>query len=221
MTADGPPSGGRGFSATDMLTLYHARYTRSTRVRQLLFELGYPHTLERVDFSFGDAGGAAYREVTQLQRLPALKDGDRVLVESVAIMEYLLNVHAPNSSLAVRPDDREHGLYLQWLHFGESGLGCHAVLLAHHTRLLPEDRRIPAIVEVARRDVAKALAFLAQGLDGKEHLLKRGFTAADISVGYALYTLKISRNFADAPDAVRAYADRLFARPSWREASAD
>jgi glutathione S-transferase len=204
-----------------MLTLFHARFTRSIRVRQLLIELGFPHTLERVDFNVGDAGGAAYRAVTPLQRLPALKDGDRVLVESIAILEYLLNVHAPNSTLAVRPDDREHGLYLQWMHFGESGLGCHAVLLAHHTRLLPEERRIPAMVESARRDVAKALDFLAQGLDGKEHLLKRGFTAADISVGYALFMLKLSRNFADAPGSVRAYAERLFKRPSWVQASAD
>ena len=204
-----------------MLTLYHAKNTRSIRVRQLLIELGFPHTLERVAFERGDVGGDAYRAVTPLQRLPALLDGDRVLVESIAILEYLLTVHAPNSALGVDPEDREYGLYLQWLHFGEGGLGHHATLVAHHTRLLPEDQRVASVAERAQREVAKALDFVVRGLDGKDHLLKRGFSAADISVGYALFQLKLTRNLGDAPDDIRAYAERLFARPSWIEASAD
>lgn len=204
-----------------MLTLYHAQYTRSIRVRQLLIELGFPHKLERVEFVRGDVGGEAFAQVNPLQRVPALVDGDRVLVESIAILLYLLTVHAPSSRLGVTPEDREYGLFLQWLMYGESGLGPYATLVAHHTRLLPEAQRVASVAESAKREVAKALAFIARGLDGKEFLLKRGFTAADISVGYALFQLKLTRNLSDAPDEIQDYAARLFARPSWVEASAD
>lgn len=204
-----------------MLTLYHCKNTRSIRVRQLLIELDLPFTLERVPYDFGATGGDAYKAVNPIQKVPALKDGDQVLVESVAIMQYVLDVHAPDSWLGVEPTDPEYGKYLQWLHYGEAGLGIYVVMAMAHAYLLPEEHRSPAMAKWGKRETLKILALLERGLGEKEYVLERGFTAADISIGYMFLLMKFAKILDDAPANVRAYAERLFARPSWTAASAD
>jgi len=204
-----------------MLTLYHCPNARSIRVRQLLIELDLPFTLERVPYDLGNTGGDAYKAITPIQKVPALKDGDQVIVESVAIMQYILDVYAKDSWLGVEPADPEYGKYLQWMHYGESGLGMYVIMAMAHTHLLPEKHRVPAMAKWGKLETLKALSLLSQGLGDKDYVLDRGFSAADISIGYMFLLMKFANIVDDAPDNVQAYAKRLFDRPSWKAASAD
>lgn len=204
---------------TPDLTLYHAPMTRSIRPRWALEEMGLDYRLEMVDFERGNVGGDAYRAVNPLQKVPALKDGDQVILESVAIVEYLANRYGP-SPLVVTPVEDDYARYLEWLHYGEGSMSMSVNLLLAHTMLLPEKHRNPQLAQWAKAEVDRHLAHIAaRGLDGREFLAAGRFTAADMAVTYMLYLLKLLRQLEDAPEAVKAYWERITAMDSWKTAS--
>jgi glutathione S-transferase len=200
-------------------TLYHAPRTRSIRVRWLLEEMGLPYKLEPVQFAQRPAGDEAYAEIHPLRKVPAFTDGDTVVLESLATLQYILGRYGP-SPLEIRPDEPDYGRYLQWLHFGEAGMIMPVSLLLAHTALLPEDKRDPAMVAWARAETDKLIDCLSSHAIGeREFIAGDRFTAADISVGYMFYLLKIIRQFGDAPDNLKAYFKNLTQRESWVLAS--
>jgi glutathione S-transferase len=208
---------------TANLTLYHGAMSRSIRVRWCLEEMGLPYTLERPDFKHGNVGGEAYKVVHPLQKIPALKDGDQTLFESVAICEYLAHRYGP-TDLVVKPQEADFGRYLEWLHFGEASMSMPVNLILAHTLLLPEERRNPGLAAWARQTVDKQLALVAErGLDGgkRSYLAGERLTLADMSLIYMLYLLKITKQFDTAPQAVSDYFNRLRQVESWQRASAD
>tara|TARA_R110000868_G_scaffold229089_2_gene482070 strand:- start:26780 stop:27466 length:687 start_codon:yes stop_codon:yes gene_type:complete len=211
--------GGEAMTRKPDLTLYHAPRTRSIRVRWLLEEMGLPYTLNTVQFATRPAGDESYALIHPLRKVPALKDGDEIVLDSIAIMQYLLGRYGP-SPLDVAPDEAEYGRFLHWLHFGESGMIMPVSLLLAHTQLLPEDKRDPNLAQWARHETGKALEFAsAHGLGNREFFAGDRFTAADISMGYMFYLLKLIRGFSEAPENLKSYFARLTARPGWVIAS--
>lgn len=202
------------------ITLYHAPRTRSIRVRCLLEEMKLPYTLEHVAFDQRPAGDAAYAEINPLRKVPAMTDGNSKVLESLAIMEYLLGRYGP-SPLGLTPEDAEYDRYLQWLHFGEAGMMMPVSLLLAHTALLPEDKRDPNLAAWSKSETDKILSVLGEHAIGDREFIAGGrFTAADISVAYMCYLLKIIRQFGDAPDNLQAWFKSVAQRESWITASA-
>ena len=76
------------------MKIYHAPNTRSIRIVWLFEELGLPYELEL--FKLGDAAMRTpeYRKVHPMGRVPALQDGEQVIFESGAIIQYVLARHA-------------------------------------------------------------------------------------------------------------------------------
>lgn len=211
---------------TPALTLYHAPQSRSVRPRWCLEEMGLPYELERLSVmgeARGDVGGDAYKAVNPLQKVPALKDGDQVILESLAICEYLANRYGP-SPLVVKPDEADYARYLEWLHFGEATMSMSINLMLAHVALLPEKHRNPAMANWALDMVSAQLKLLAErGLEnGRRDFLAGGrLTLADMSLGYMLFLLKITKQFYVVPDVVGEYFDRLRSTDSWKRATAD
>ena len=83
------------------LTLYYQPNTRAGRPRWLLEELGVPYELDRSD---------AYRTLHPLAKVPALRDDDMVMFESVAICIYLADKFA-DQGLAPPLDSPLRGPY--------------------------------------------------------------------------------------------------------------
>ncbi|HAQ35328.1 MAG: glutathione S-transferase [Maricaulis sp.] len=203
------------------LVLYHAPQTRSIRVRWALEEMGLDYRIEPVQFKSRPAGDEAFAKISPLRKLPAFRDGAMTMTESNAILQYLLGKYGP-SDLEVKPDEADYGRYLQFLHFGEGGMTMPVSLLLAHTALLPEDQRNPALAKWAKIETGKLLDYLADhGLDGRDWLAAGRFTAADISVVYMLYLLKIIRQFDAAPEILKVYFARATGRDAWKKASAD
>lgn len=203
------------------LVLYHAPQTRSIRVRWALEEMGLDYRIEPVQFKSRPAGDEAFAKISPLRKLPAFRDGAMTMTESNAILQYLLGKYGP-SDLEVKPDEADYGRYLQFLHFGEGGMTMPVSLLLAHTALLPEDQRNPALAKWAKIETGKLLVYLADhGLDGRDWLAAGRFTAADISVVYMLYLLKIIRQFDAAPEILKVYFARATGREAWKRASAD
>lgn len=204
---------------TPDLTLYHAPRTRSIRVRWLLEEMELPYELHTLQFATRPAGDESYALIHPLRKVPALKDGDQIVLDSIAIMQYLLGRYGP-SELDVTPGEADYGRFLHWLHFGESGMIMPVSLLLAHTQLLPEDKRDPNLAKWARFETDKLLEFASKhGLGDREFITGDRFTAADISLGYMFFLLKLIRQFSDAPENLKSYFARLTARPSWVIAS--
>jgi glutathione S-transferase len=159
-----------------------------------------------------------YLQINPLGTIPALKDGETFMTESAAMVQYLAVRYGP-SPLEVRPDEADYGAWLNWLHFGEATLTFPQTLVLRYRRLEPNK------AEVVADDYAKwfagRLGAVARTLeDGREHLCAGRFTAADISVGYALLlaeTLELAGHFTPQ---VAAYWSRLQARPAFARAKA-
>lgn len=203
-----------------MITLYHCVDARSFRALWALHEIGYElgldYELNVLPFPprFLDR---AYLDINPLGTIPYMIDGDAVMSESAAIVEYLIARHAPDR-LGVAVDDPAYALYLNWLHFGEATLTFPQTLVLRYTRLEP-DRGLDAVVtdyarwfHVRLRHVERALA------DGRRWLLGDRFTGADISVGYALLLAKNLKLDDGFEPLTRAYWHRLADRPAYRAA---
>lgn len=202
------------------ITLTHVPLMRSLRPLWLLEELGAPYDLDLVqrDEVKARQQDASFLGDNPLAKFPMMRDGDLVMVESIAIMEYILTRHGPGDLVPAQSTD-DFGTYLQWLHFGEATLGHYAVLLMGHTVFLPEEKRVPGIARWARAETRKCLSFMDRTLRQRDYLCAHGFTAADISVSYMLFILKLIRELDDAPESVLAYWARVTERPAWQKVS--
>jgi glutathione S-transferase len=120
----------------------------------------------------------------------------------------------------VRPDEPGYGAYLNALHFGEATLTFPQALMLRYGRFEPPERRLPQAVADYGHWTLGRLAGLERLMGGAEHVAANRFTAADISVGYALMLLKLTGLFDQAPASLQAYYGRLKQRPAFRRAKA-
>jgi glutathione S-transferase len=198
-----------------MIELWHCPDARSFRPLWALEELGLAYELHLLPFP-PRVREPSYLEVNPLGTIPAMRDGETFMTESAAIVQYLVTRHGP-SDLAVTVDDLAYGAWLNWLHFGE------ATLTFPQTLVLRYRRFEPGRAEIVADDYAKWFLSRLRHVDralasGADWLCASRFTAADISVGYALLLarqLKLDDKFSPA---IQAYWERLAARPGFQAA---
>ena len=199
------------------LKLIHFPMTRSLRVAWALYELGLDAEIETRPFDRPKLKEAEYRKLNPLGKTPVFFDGDKRLIESVAIIEYLANKHA-DGKLTRNASHEDYGDYLQWMQFGEAGMGGYVNQVLGHSFLLPEEHRVPSMLQWAISETENCMNFLEDELDGKDYLLGE-FSLADISVAYPLFLLKVTRNGKLLGERASAYFDRIKAREAWVKAS--
>ena len=198
------------------LKLIHFPQSRSLRVLWTLYELGVDAEIDARPFDLSQLKERNYRLLNPLGKAPVFFDGDKRIVESVAIMEYIANKYA-SGRLTRKPQDNDYADYLQWLHFGEAGMGGYVNMLIAQTALLPEERRIPVMKSWAEKETKNCLDFIEQHLEEEGYLLGE-FSLADISVVYGLFLLKVTRNGALLGEKTNAYFKRATARDAWKRA---
>lgn len=166
-----------------MITLYGEG--RGFRVAWLLEELGLPYRLRQVDLLDGIEADTEFLAVNPGGFIPAIVDGDVTMVESIAIMEYLLARCGPGP-LAPTHADPDFPTYQQFLHMGEAGLaGPVNAIVATHI-LAPESERENWTTGWARDIFRSRLGLVSRQLAKTPFIAGDHFTAADISVTYAL-----------------------------------
>ncbi|MDR5759876.1 glutathione S-transferase family protein [Caballeronia sp. LZ035] len=199
-----------------MITLHHCVSARSFRPLWALEEIGVPYELKMLPFP-PRVLARAYMEVNPLGTIPALEDEGVFMTESAAICQYLAARHSPGV-LDVAPNERDFGRYLNFLHFGEATLTFPQTLVLRYTHLEPPERRQPQIVEDYARWFHARLRTLAPLLEKQPWLCAGRFTAADISVGYALMLAELiglSERFAPS---IADYWKRLSEREGYLRA---
>lgn len=199
------------------ITIYHAKFARSVRIIWACEELGLPYEIEQVKINQRGEETPGYELVHPLRKVPAMKDGDVVMFESLAILEYIFARY--NVSLSRKPDSDEYPDYLKWFHFGEASLGPYVTMAMGHNLLLPEKLRIPAMSKWGEREAQRCFEVMAEPLSKHEYLLPSGFSGADISCAYMLLLAKFAKIFEGAPQSVIDYFDRIKERPGWQKAT--
>src|ERR1700712_1296315 len=105
-----------------MLTVHHLGVSQSERIVWLCEELGIPYELKVYDRDpVTRMGPPAYKALHKLGAAPIITDGDVVLPESGAIMQYIIGKYG-NGRLSVGPEAPNFADYLFWLHFANASL---------------------------------------------------------------------------------------------------
>ena len=197
-----------------MIELWHCPDARSFRVLWVLEELGLPYELHLLPFP-PRVRAPEYLQVNPLGTIPAMRDGETFMTESSAIVQYLATRHAPND-LVVPVNDPAYGRWLNWLHFGEATLTFPQTLVLRYRQLEPG--RAEQVADDYARWFMSRLRHVDRALQSNAWLCAGRFTAADISVGYALLLadhLKLSERFTPA---VAQYWSRLNTRQAFQAA---
>lgn len=200
-----------------MMKLYYAPRTRSVRVRCLLEEIGLPYELERIEFR---PSAQAFTQATPLGKLPVLVDGETVIGESGAILEYILERHG-NGRMAPPSGSPLRGEFLQWMHFAEGTAYPPLGVIIWHTIYLQNADQVALAVDSARERAHAALGVLERRLAGRDFLLGAEFSAADIMVAFTLAAAQFVGVLDDRYARLPAYLAAVMGRPSFQRATAD
>ncbi len=199
-----------------MITLYHCQSARSFRPLWALEELGLSYKLEMLPFP-PRVREKRYLEINPLGTMPAFFDGDTRMTESAAICQYLVTRYGP-TDLNVAPSEAEYGAFLNWLHFGEATLTFPQTLVLRYGRFEPEERRQPQVVEDYSRWFLARLRAVDAVVSEQPYICGDRFTAADISIGYAVMLAGSIGLAPRIPGAVVTYWQRLQERPAYLRA---
>ncbi|MDY7576821.1 glutathione S-transferase family protein [Herbaspirillum sp. RTI4] len=190
-----------------MITLYHCLSARSFRPLWMLEELSTPYALKMLPFP-PRIMERDYLALNPLGTVPLLVDGDTRMTESAAMCQYLA-AKAGSTSLDVAVDEPAFGAYLNFLHFGEATLTFPQTLVLRYGRFEPEARRSPQVAEDYSKWFLSRLRSLEPLLEAQEFLCADRFTAADVSVSYALLLAQHLGLDARFTPAVAAYWQRM------------
>ncbi|OAF06159.1 glutathione S-transferase [Bradyrhizobium centrolobii] len=200
-----------------MLTVHHLGKSQSERIVWLCEELDIPYELKRYT---RDAvtmlAPAEYKALHPVGSAPVITDGDLLLAESGAIVEYIIARHG-NGRLVLRADDPDFAQFLYWFHFANGTLQAAMGRLMILNRLnLAEDN--PMLLATRAR-VDRAFDVVDARLRAADYLAGSAFTTADIMIGFSLTTMRYFQPYdlARCPNIVR-YLDRIGARPAYRRA---
>jgi len=199
-----------------MYTLYGYPKTRSVRVAWALEEIGLPYEYKIVDLKAGEHLSPAFETLNPATKIPVLMTPEGGLSESVAIVTYLAEKHAMHEFIPV-PGTFERGYYEQMMVFVVTELEQPLWSRAKHTFALPAQYRIPQMMETSGWEFARALKAFSLHLSDKEYLCGTFFTMADIMAAQVLSWAK-GGELDLKYDNVKAYADRVLARPAYEKA---
>jgi glutathione S-transferase len=200
-----------------MLTVHHLGKSQSERIVWLCEELGIPYELKHTARDPATMlAPADYKALHPIGAAPVITDGDLVLAESGAIVEYILGKYG-NGRLALPPGHPDFAQYLYWLHFANGTLQANMgrLMILNRLKLAPDNPMLMATQGRVDRafDLVNARTGEADYLAGKE------FTAADIMMGFSLTTMRYFQPYdlKRCPNVVK-YLARIGARPAYRRA---
>jgi glutathione S-transferase len=189
---------------------------RGFRVVWLLEEMGLEYRLRPVDLLAGIEDDAEFLAINPSGFIPALVDGDATMVESIAIMEYLMARYGP-TPLAPDPHDRAFPAYQQFLHLGEAGLAGTIYFVVVSRNNAPEAERQNWGARLGLELFESRLKLVTRQLARSPYLAGEAFTAADISVTYALELAQRAGGVVFG-EAEQAYLARTTGRDAYKRA---
>lgn len=200
-----------------MLTIHHLRLSQSERIVWLAEELGIEYDLNL--YNRREDNRLAPDEFKALHPMgiaPVITDGDLVLGESGAIMDYIIAKYAPDTSLAPgvdHPDFTDHLFYYHWANatFMTNGM------MALVAQFMGAENMPPFVAD----RVQKGWQIVEKRLGEAEYFGGSQLTTADIMMGFQLTTSRAMSNMSiDHLPNLKAYLQRIGARDAYQRAMA-
>lgn len=188
-----------------MLTVHHLNASQSERIVWLCEELELPYDLVLHTREPNGVAPPAYKALHPFGTAPVIVDGDVVLGESAAIVEYVCRVHA-GDRLMLAPGHPEYVDYLYWFHFANGSL-IPAMMM---------DMFAPKQGGMVSR-IDRAFAMIEARLGDATWFSGENFTAADVMMCLTRFAAR--RDLGGFPN-LRAYLLRIAERPGWQRAMA-
>jgi glutathione S-transferase len=203
-----------------MITLYGNDRSRATRNVWMLEELGVEYERNMVDHTKGEAKLPDFLAINPGGKVPALRDGDAVMFESLAINLYLAMTHGKGT---LWPDDAAgQAAVLQWTMFSATEVEPHTVGALIELIFKPKELKDEAAAEACLAKLPPILNVIETTLsDGRPFLSGESFTAADLNLACVVNSLHmIGFDYSPYPK-MTAWLKTCADRPGQKKASAN
>ena len=196
------------------LIVHHLNNSRSQRILWLLEEIGAPYEVKYYDRDpVTNLAPPELIAVHPLGKSPVISHGDRVIIESGAITEYLCERHGGGHLVPERGTD-DHINHLEWLHFAE-GSAMTPILLRIYTSRLGE-AAAPLEPRITQQLDAH-FAYMESRVGANGHFIGSDLSAADIMLSFPA-EIAIMQGMAPRYPKLANFVNACHARPAWQRA---
>ena len=200
-----------------MLTVHHLGKSQSERIVWLCEELQIPYELKRyARDSVTMLAPPDYKALHPIGAAPVITDGDLVLAESGAVVEYIIAKYG-NGRLALNSAHRDFAQFLYWYHFANGTLqaAMGRSMILNRLKLVDDN----PILLASKGRLDRAFNLVDARTREVEYLAGTEFTSADIMIGFSLTTMRyfLPYDLTRLPG-LRAYLKRIGERPAYRRA---
>jgi glutathione S-transferase len=200
-----------------MLIVHHLGKSQSERIVWLCEELAIPYELKRyARDTVTMLAPADYKALHPIGTAPVITDGDVVLAESGAALEYIIAKYG-QGRLKLSADHPDFTQFLYWFHFANGTLqaGMGRLMILNRLKLADDNQ----ILLSARARVDRAFDLIDTRTGEAEYLAGNEFTSADIMTGFSLTTMRYFQPYdlVRCPNILR-YLARIAGRQAYRQA---
>jgi glutathione S-transferase len=196
-----------------VITVHHLNDSRSQRILWLLEELNVPYELKSYQRdSQTRLAPPELKLVHPLGKSPVITDNGRVIIESGAIVDYIIRRYGAQ----LQPDATSNQFddYQQWLHYAEGSAMLPLLLKLYVSRLGEAGAPLSPRIE---SEIANHIGFVDASLEGKQWLVGDQFSGADIQMSFVGEAASARTNRAAYPN-IEAWVKRFQARPAYQRA---
>jgi glutathione S-transferase len=194
-----------------MLTVHHLNNSRSQRVLWLLEELELGYTIKSYQRDAEtNLAPPELQAVHPLGKSPVLTDDTNTVIESGAIIDYILRMHG-DGRFYPKPGTPAHEQYLQWLHYAE-GSAMLPLMLRMYTGRLPDGGE--ALQPRINDELNRHLGYVNAALEGVDWLVDNSFSGADMQISFVAELAPLLHTLDGLPN-LAAFRERCHARPAY------
>lgn len=209
-----------------MITVHHLNNSRSHRILWLLEELDLPYEIKLYYRDKNLQAPPELKAIHPLGKAPILEDGNKLLVESGAIIEYIVNKYGQGK---LKPSDEDSSLrYTFWLHYAEGSLMSPLLLtlVFHKIETFPMPFFAKPIVRGMVTTIRKILIgpelkknfdYIESELAKSEWFAGNSFSAADIQMSFPVECGESVEQLKDRPK-LKSFLSKIHARPAYKKA---
>jgi glutathione S-transferase len=194
-----------------MIVVHHLENSRSQRILWLLEELGLPYEVRRYARDRKTMlAPPELRRVHPLGKSPLIEDEGRVVAETGAIVEYL--VDKADGRLGPPPKREDRLRYRHFLHYAEGSMmpPLLAILIVRRMGLLGRPARAPV-----QKMLDQHLDWLESELAGRPWFAGESFTAADVMMSFPLEASRHRGGLDERRPNLIDWLERIHARPAY------
>lgn len=196
-----------------MLKLYGTSKSRSARSLWALEELGLKY--EHVPVEVAKVKSPEHLKLNPNGHIPVLEDDGKIFWESMAINLYLAAKYGKAPLWPESHEDRGHAV--QWSFWGMTEAEPHLLTILRNRMLLPPEQRNEQAAIAAVAAMQGPLKVLDGALKGRDHLLGKDFTIADLNASSVLSFAVLAKLDMTATPTAQAWLGKCLGREAFKK----